>query len=85
MRDAALSRADPGSSSRGYRAQGQTKSLASGLEGGQGCRPTRLRNVVWTSAERSRERRDTSRRERGNAPRRDAYPNTNGKGNEHDD
>jgi hypothetical protein len=85
MRDAALSGTDPGSSSQGYRAQGRTEPPASGLDGGQGRRPTRLRNVVRASTEGSQERRDTSRRDRGNAPRRDADPNTGGDGDEHDD
>jgi hypothetical protein len=85
MRDVALSGVDPGSSSRGYWARGQTEPPASGLDGGQGCRPTRLRNVIWASAEGSRERRDTSERKHGNTPHRDAYPNTNGEGDEHDD
>jgi hypothetical protein len=43
-----------------------------------------FRNVVRASAEGSQERRDTSRCERGNAPDRDADPNTNGEGDEHE-
>jgi hypothetical protein len=53
MRDAALSGADPGSSSRGYRARGRMELPASGLDGGQRHRPTCLRNVVRASAEGS--------------------------------
>jgi hypothetical protein len=85
MRDAALSGADLRSSSRGYRARGRTEPPALDLNGGQGHRPTHLRNVVWPNAEGSRERRDTSRHVRGNAARRDADPNTGGDGDEHDD
>jgi hypothetical protein len=85
MRDAALSGADPGSSSRGYWARGRTEPPTSDLDDGQGCRPTRLQNVVRPSAEGSQGRRDTSRRVRGNAARRDADPNTGGDGDEHDD
>jgi hypothetical protein len=85
MRYAAFSSADPGSSSRGYWAWGRTEPLASGLDGGQGRRPTCLGNVVRASVEGSREQRDTSRHERGNAPRRDVNPNTGGEGDEHDD
>jgi hypothetical protein len=84
MRDAAFSGTDPGSSSRGYRARSRTEPPASDLDGGQGHRPTRLRNVVWPSAEGSRERRDTSRCDRGNAARRDPDPNIGGDGDEHD-
>jgi hypothetical protein len=85
MRDAALFGTDPGSLSRGYRVQGRTEPPASDLDGGQGCRPTRLRNMVWPSIEGSRERRDTSRRVRDNGARWDADPNTSGDGDEHDD
>jgi hypothetical protein len=85
IRDAALSGADPRSSSRGYRARARTEPPASGLDGGQGCRPTRLRNVVWASADGPRKRRENSRGERGNALHRDANPPTEGEGDEHDD
>jgi hypothetical protein len=85
IRDADLFGADPGSSSRGYRARDRTEPSASDLDSGQGRRPTHLRNVVRANTEGSRERRDTSRRECGNAPRRDADPNTDGEGDEHDD
>jgi hypothetical protein len=85
MRDAALSGADPGSSSRRYRAWGRMEPLALGLDGGQGRQPTHLRNVIWASAEGSRERSDTFRRECNNTPRRDADPNIDGEGDEHND
>jgi hypothetical protein len=85
MRDAALSGTDLGSSSQGYRAWGRTEPPASGLDGGQGHHPIRLRNIVRASAEGSREQRDTSRRECGNAPRRYANPNIGSDGDEHDD
>jgi hypothetical protein len=57
MKDATLSGADAGSWSRGYRARGQTESPSLDLDGGQERQPTRLRNVVWPSAEGSWERR----------------------------
>jgi hypothetical protein len=41
--------------------------------------------VVQASTEGSRERSDSSWRKCGNAPRRDAYPNTDDEGDEHDD
>jgi hypothetical protein len=85
MRDAALSGMDLGSSSRGCRARGRTEPPALNLDGGQECQTTRLQNVVRPSAEGSRESRDTSRRDCGNAPRRDADPNNGGDGDEHDD
>jgi hypothetical protein len=85
MRDAALSSADPGSSNRGYRARGRTEPSALDLDGGQGRRPTRLWIVVWPSVEGSRERKDTSRRIRGNAAHQDTDPNTGGDRDEHDD
>jgi hypothetical protein len=85
IRDAALSGADPGSSSRGYRARARMEPPASGLDGGQRCRLTRLRNVVRASTDGPRERRKNSRRERGNALRRDIDPPTEGEGDEHDD
>jgi hypothetical protein len=84
-RDATPSGANPGSSSQGYRARGRTEPPASGLDGGQGCQPTHLRNVVQASAEGSQEWKDTSRCEGGNVPGRDAYPNTDNEGDEHDD
>ena len=61
------------------------KPSASGLDGGQGHRSTRPKNMVRPSVEGSWERRDTSWCERCNAPCRYAYPNTGGDEDEHDD
>jgi hypothetical protein len=49
IKDATLSGADPGSLSRGYRVRGQMEPPASSLDASQGCRPTRLRNMVRAS------------------------------------
>jgi hypothetical protein len=64
---------------------GRMEPPASDMDGGQGRRPTHLRNMVWPSIEGSQERRDTSLRERGNAPRRDADSYTSGDKDDHDD
>ena len=85
MRDADLSSAESGSSSRGYQAQAQMEPSDLGLDDGQGCRSIHPRNVVQPRSKGSQKRRNTSQCKHGNTPLRSTDPHSGNDEDAHDD